>query len=76
MHKIDSQGSQEPEQQKVAEISVDDTTERLFEKQIEVAIDPAKESRGLVGDPARNPTIDPVKGHRRQLTESVQLQLY
>ena len=50
------------------------TTERPSEMQTEVVIDSAKKGRGPVGDPARDPIVDPVGGHRGDLTGGAQLQ--
>ena len=73
LHKANSQGSQEPEQQEVAKTPVKDTTERPSEMQTEVANDLAEEGRGPVKDPARNLIVDSVGGHGRQLIEGAQL---
>ena len=72
LHEADSQGSQEPEQQEVAETPVENTTECLSETQTEVAIDLAEEGRGFVKNPIRNPTVNPVGGHRGQSIEGMQ----
>ena len=75
-HKTNSQGSQELEQQKIAEIPVDAMIKRLSKIQTEVAIGPVKKSRSLVGDPAKVPTVDSVRSHGGQSIGGAQSQPY
>ena len=57
----------------MAETSVNDTIKRLSKTQTEVAIDPTEEGRSLVGDLARDPIVDLVRGHNGQSTGGAQL---
>ena len=47
---------------------------RLSKMQIEVTIKPVENNISPVKDPAKNPAVDPVRGHDGNLTENVQLQ--
>ena len=72
-YKVDSQDSKEPKHQEVSETPTDDITERLSETQIERAFEPMEKSKNLVGDPTRNPAVNPIGGHGGDLTRSAQL---
>ena len=67
-HKADSQGLRELEHQKVPKTPIEDTTERSLKTQTEGAIELAKNSRDLVGNPIRDPAVDPVGSHGENLT--------
>ena len=74
-HKANSQGSKEPDKQKVSKTPANDTTEHPSEMQTKVAIEPVENGKSPVEDPARNPAVDLVGGHRGNLTGGAQLQL-
>ena len=48
--------------------------ERLSKMQIKVTIKPVENNIGYVKDPAKNPVVDPVRGHGGNLTGGAQLQ--
>ena len=53
---------------------MEDMTKRPLEMQTKRIIEPTENGRDLVGDPTRDPAINPVGGHRENLTGGAQLQ--